>query len=176
MANTGSGSKAKKSGAEKTIDEAAKAGRAAVENVVNASAENVTKTFEKAANVTRNQVDKAISSLGDVSEFARENVDAAVTVGSVAAKSAEALNSELLSISKRSMEEATSAAKAFSGVKTAKEFFELQSDLMKSSWERFVEDSNAVGEIFSEGAKQAAAPINSRVAATVEQISKPLSL
>lgn len=176
MANTGSGAKTKKSAAEKTIDDAAKAGQDAVENVVKASAETVTKTFEKATTVTKDQVDKAVKSLGDVTDLARENIDAVVTAGSIAAKGAEALSGEFLAISKRSMEEATSAAKAFAGVKTAKDFFELQSDLMKSTWERFVADSSNVGEIFAEYSKETAAPINSRVAATVEQISKPLSL
>lgn len=176
MANTGSGAKTKKSGAEKSIGDAAKAGQAAIENVVNATAANATRTFQKAANVTRDQVDKAIHGLGDVGEFARDNVDAAVAVGNVAAKASEALNREFQDISKRSMDEAISAAKAFSGVKTAKEFFELQSDLMKSTWEQFVADSSSVGEIVTKYSKEAAAPINGRVTATVEQVSKPLSL
>jgi len=169
MATSATGTKAK------STTSAKKATENKVETVVKATAENATKSFEKAMNVTQDKVDAAMKSFSDISDHTRDNVDAFVSAGTVAAKGVEALNTEVMAISKRSMEDAASAAKALTSAKTANEFFQLQSDLMRSTWDAMVSDTSKIGEIFTQYSKEASAPINDRVTATVEQISKPLS-
>lgn len=169
MATSTTGTKAK------STTSAKKATENKVETVVKATAENTTKSFEKAMNVTQDKVQAAMKSLSGLSDHARDNIDAFVSAGTVAAKGVEALNTEVMAMSKRSMDDAAAAAKALTGAKTAKEFFELQSDLMRSSWDAMVSETSKIGEILTQYSKEASAPINDRVTATVEQISKPLS-
>lgn len=169
MATSTTGTKAKSAAsAKKTAEET-------VETVVKAGAENATKSFEKAMNVTQEKVDAAMKSFSDFSDLTRDNIDAFVSAGTVAAKGVEAVNVEIMAMSKRSMEDAAAAAKALSSAKTAKDFFELQSDLMRSSWDAMVTETTKIGEIMTQYSKDASAPISDRVTVAVEKMSKPLS-
>lgn len=159
----------------KSTSSAKKAAEDTVETVIKAGAENANKSFEKAMSETQEKVETAMKSFSDFSDLARENVDAFVNAGTAAAKGAEALNAEIMAMSKRSMDEAAAATKSLSTAKTAKDFFELQSDLMRSSWDTMVSETTKMGEMLTQYSKDVSAPINDRVTDTVEQMSKPLS-
>jgi phasin family protein len=103
-------------------------------------------------------------------------MDAVVTAGTVFAKGVEAVNAEIAAISKRNLEDTVAAVKALAAARTPKEYFELQSDLMKSSWDHMVSDTTKIGEMLGEYSKDAMAPIQSRITAAMEKLSKPVTL
>ncbi|MBI1182592.1 MAG: hypothetical protein GC201_18790 [Alphaproteobacteria bacterium] len=161
---------------EKTVEEAAKASQKAVSGAVKAGAETLTKNVEQAFATSKERYETVMQSFSDISAAGRENMDAFVSAGTVWAKGIEAVNAEIATISKRNLDDSIAAMKALAAAKTAKEYFELQSDLAKTSWDHIVADSTKIGEMLGEYSKDAMAPIQSRLSAAMEKLSKPLTL
>jgi phasin family protein len=162
--------------AEKTVEKAVKAGRKTADKAAKAGTEAITKTFEQAFATSKEKYETVMQSFTDISAVGRENMDAVVSAGTVFAKGIEAVNAEIAAISKRNMEDSVAAIKALAAAKSAKEYFELQSDLMKTSWDHIVADTTKIGEMLGEYSKDAMAPIQSRLTAAMEKLSKPLTL
>ncbi|MGE0666336.1 MAG: TIGR01841 family phasin [Sphingomonadales bacterium] len=161
--------------AETSALKAAKAGKATAEKAVKAGTEKITKTFEQAFATSKEKYETVMQNFSDISAIGRENMDAVVSAGTVFAKGIEAVNAELAAISKRNLEDSIAAVKALAAAKSAKEYLELQSDLMKTSWDHMVADTTKIGEMMGEYSKDAMAPIQSRITATMEKFSKPLT-
>jgi phasin family protein len=160
----------------KSVTKTAKAGKAATAKAVKAGTEKITKTFEQAFSTSKEKYETAMQNLSDISAMGRENMDAVVSASTVFAKGVEAVNAELAAISKRNLEDSIAAVKALAAAKSAKEYFELQSDLMKTSWDHMVADTTKIGEMVGEYSKDAMAPIQSRITAAMEKFSKPLAV
>ena len=147
----------KKTTAKKTTQAAEKAAADAVkmsedamkagEDAMKAGADAMKENFEKAFGATRERMDTAMKGLNDMSSYNRDNVDAMVAASTVFAKGMEAVSAEVMAISKRNMEDTVAAMKALSGVKSAKEYFELQSDFAKTAWDNMVADGTKIGEM-----------------------------
>ena len=161
--------------AEKSALSAAKAGKATAEKAVKAGTEKITKTFEQAFATSKEKYETVMQNFSDISAVGRENMDAVVSAGTVFAKGIEAVNAELAAISKRNLEDSIAAVKALAAAKSAKEYFELQSDLMKTSWDHMIADTTKIGEMMGEYSKDAMAPLQSRMTAAMEKLSKPLA-
>ncbi len=161
---------------EKAVERTAKAGSRSAATVVKAGADTMKKTFEQAFATSKEKYETVMQNFSDISAIGRENVDAVVSAGTVFAKGIEAVNAELAAISKRNLEDSIAAVKALAAAKSAKEYFELQSDLMKTSWDHMVADTTKLGEMMGEYSKDAMAPIQSRITAAMEKLSKPLAL
>ncbi len=155
---------------------AAKVGKTKAAKAVKAGTEKITKTFEQALSTSKEKYETVMQNFSDISAVGRENMDAVVSAGTVFAKGIEAVNAELAAISKRNLEDSIAAVKALAAAKSAKEYFELQSDLMKTSWDHMVADTTKIGEMVGEYSKDAMAPIQSRLTAAMEKFSKPLAV
>jgi phasin family protein len=162
--------------AEKVVEKTARAGTKAAGKAVKAGAGTVTKTIEHAFATSKEKYETVMQNFSDLSAVGRENMDAVVSAGTVFAKGIEAVNAEIAAISKRNLEDSIAAVKALAAAKSAKEYFELQSDLMKTSWDHLVSDTTKIGEMVGEYSKDAMAPLQSRITAAMEKLSKPLAL
>src|SRR3546814_4651371 len=77
----------------------------------------------------------------EISDLAKGNVEALVESGKIAAKGVETLGQEAVDYSRKSFEKATASFKSFSTVKTPTEFFQLQSQLLSSSFDEFTKEA-----------------------------------
>ena len=166
----------KKTTASKPAQNAAFVGKETLEKIMSSTTETLTQNFEKVFGATRERLESAMNGFGDVSSYGRENVDAVVASSTVVAKGVEAVSAEIAAISKRNLEDGVAAVKALTAVKSAKEYFEIQQDLMRSAWDKAVSDGTKINELFTAYSKDAVAPINGRITAAMENFGKPATL
>ena len=171
MATTNGTTKAK-TAAKKTAASIEKS----TEEAVKAGTEAFTENFEKVFGASQERFDTAMKSFSDLSSYNQENMDALAAAGTTFAKGMEAVSAEMMAISKRNMEDSVAAMKALTGVKSAKEYFEVQSDLVKTAWDNMVIDSGKISEMTREYSKEAFTPLNSRMSEAMERMSKPATL
>jgi phasin family protein len=75
-------------------------------------------------------------------------------------------------LAQESLEDSVAAGKALVGAKTLKEVIDVSSSLAKSSFDKMVAESSKLSQLSSKLAEEALAPINSRVNAAVQKITK----
>jgi len=116
------------------------------------------------------QVEKHTKLVGEATEFAKGNVEALVESGKIAAKGFETLGQDAADYGRRSFEHATAALKSMSAVKSPADFFKLQSDYVRASFDSMVAETSKTTEAMIKLAGDAAQPISSRVALAVEKV------
>lgn len=115
-------------------------------------------------------VEKNTKLAGEFTDFAKGNVEALVESGKIAAKGFEALGQDAAEYSRKSFENATATLKSLSSVKTPADFFKLQSDYVRASFDSVVAETSKNTEAFIKLAGDAAQPISSRFAVAVEKV------
>ncbi|MDA5193100.1 phasin family protein [Govanella unica] len=149
-----------------------KSGKDQYEAAVKTGTQAAQKNFEQGVETAKKHLDDVIKNYDDLATFGRENVDACLAASSAATKAAENINSEFFALSKSAYESNVSAYKALSAAKTPKEFFDIQSALMKGRYEESLALANKLSGLMTQATTEAMAPVNARVSATVEKFSK----
>ncbi|MEM7188211.1 MAG: phasin family protein [Pseudomonadota bacterium] len=108
--------------------------------------------------------------LEEAAQFNQQNVEAIVASGKVFAKAAEEMNAEVLAFSKKSYEESMAAAKELTGAKTVSEFFEMQTNIAKSTFESYVAEATKLNDMYAAAAKSAFEPMAARFTAAADII------
>jgi len=103
-------------------------------------------------------------------DLTRGNVEALVASSKVAAKGVETLSQEAAEFGRKSFEDASAAFKSFAEVKSATDFFKLQSDFARSAFDAAVAESAKVSEAFIKIAGDVAEPITSRYSVAAERV------
>lgn len=116
------------------------------------------------------QVEKNTKLVAEATDFAKGNVEALVESGKIAAKGLEILGQDAAEYSRKSFESATATLKSFSSVKSPADFFKLQSDFVRQSFDAVVAETSKNTEAFIKLAGDAAQPISSRFAVAVEKV------
>lgn len=116
------------------------------------------------------QVEKNTKLVGEATEFAKGNVEALVESGKIAAKGFETIGQEAADYGRRSFENATAVLKSMSAVKSPADFFKLQSDFVRASFDSMVAETSKNTEAMIKLAGDAAQPISSRFAVAVEKV------
>jgi hypothetical protein len=91
-------------------------------------------------------------------KLGKDNMDAAVKSFGIVSKSAQALATETADYAKRAFEQGTAAIEKLAGVRTIDKAIEIQADYLKTAYEGFVAQSNKVGELYANVAKEVFAP------------------
>ena len=107
-----------------------------------------------------------------MSDSAKANMEAVVESSRIAAAGARDLGQEMLASSKSGVEHASAAVKSLSEAKSPTEFFQIQSDLAKTSFDRMVAESSKFTEQFVKFAGEAVQPLSNRASITVEKIKE----
>lgn len=115
--------------------------------------------FEKSAKIAE-----------EVADLTRGNVEALVASSKVAAKGVETLSQDAAEYGRKSFEDASAAFKSFAEVKSATDFFKLQSDFARSAFDAAVAESAKVSEAFIKIAGDVAEPITSRYSVAAERV------
>lgn len=138
-----------------------------------AAADTLTTTIEQfstAGNQAfKDGFEKSILALNDFNAQSKQNLEAAVASVTAAAKGAESLGAQAIAFSKKSVEDNVAAAKTLSGAKTVQDVIELQTAWAKSAMEGYLAEMNKASEIVAASVKDAVAPLNTRVTATIEK-------
>ena len=118
---------------------------------------------------------KAFDGYEDFAAAAKENMDAALKSSQLFAKGAEAINAQMLAVAREAMEENLKASKAVLACKTPEALFELQNEIARTNYEKAIAETKKLTEMSVKVAEEASAPINARVNANVEVITKNLA-
>jgi phasin family protein len=118
---------------------------------------------------TKAAVEKSTKLVEDFNDFAKGNVEALVESGRITAKGIEALGQEAADYSRRSFESTTAALKSMASVKSPTDFFKLQSDFLRTSFDSYVAGASRGTEAMLKLAGDAVQPLQNRVAVAVEK-------
>ncbi len=137
------------------------------------------KGYDRVLGATKEQVEKAsvqaFKTYEEMSKFSKENLDAYVAASTVLAKGFESVSKAWFAFAQESMENSAQAAKALMGAKTLREAVDLQTDLAKSNFDKFIAESTKLSEMSVKVANEAFEPINARVNVAVEKLLKPIA-
>ena len=107
-----------------------------------------------------------------MSEAAKANMEAVVESGRIAAAGARDLGTEIVATTKSGVEHTTAAVKTLAEAKSPTEFFQLQSDMMRASFDRLVADGSKITEHMVKLAGEAVQPLSSRASVNAEKFSE----
>ena len=107
-----------------------------------------------------------------MTEAAKANVEAMVESTKIATAGARDLGQEVVASTKTGVEHASSAMKTLTEAKSPTEFFQLQSDLMKSSFDRMVSEGSKFTEPMVKLAGESIQPLSNRASVSAEKFSE----
>ncbi|MDM7956540.1 phasin family protein [Blastomonas sp.] len=116
--------------------------------------------------------EKGTEMVSQATEFSKGNVEALVESGKIAAKGAQEMGQSYAEDTKKGFEELTAALKEMTTVKSPTEFIELQTRLVKKSFDTAVAQTSKNSEMFLKLAGDAFQPISNRVSVAVDSFKK----
>jgi phasin family protein len=119
-------------------------------------------------------ITKTMKTAEEVVAFGQGNMEALIKSGQIWSTGLQDLSKQMASSMQASYEEAMSAFKAMTSVKSLKEAVDLQVGLARSAVEKGVTESSKYTDASFKLAEQAMAPISSRMTLAVEKFSKPV--
>jgi phasin family protein len=132
------------------------------------TAETMDSAFHTGAETMKTGFDKAAQGYDRMVNIAKDNAEAFMQAANVAGKGFETINAEVLAFSRKRMEGGVEHVRAIFGVKTMNEAVELQTEYGRRAFEAYVSEISKLNQLVLETAKNAAEPIQTRVAAFAE--------
>ncbi|MGP7794922.1 TIGR01841 family phasin [Sphingomonas sp. CLY1604] len=146
----------------------------AAKEVIMETIENVTaKTqtaFNDATERAKGAVEKSQKFFEDANEFGKGNIEALVESSKIAVRGFEAMGQDAAAYAKKSFEDATTAARTLSSVKSPTEFLKLQSDYARQAFDAMVQQTSHNTEALLKLAGEVAQPLSNRVALAAEKM------
>jgi phasin family protein len=115
-------------------------------------------------------MEKSAKVMEEMTELTRGNVEALVASSKVAARGVESLTQEAADFGRRSFEGASAAMKSFTEVKSASDFFRLQSDFARAQFDAMVSESSKLSETMLKLAGDVAQPLTNRYTVAAERV------
>ena len=106
-----------------------------------------------------------------LSELAKANVEAFVEASRIYAGGAKALGQDVIASGRDGIEQASDAVKTLAEAKSPTEFFQIQSELARASFDRFVAESSKLTERVVKLAGEAVEPLQTRASLNAERIN-----
>lgn len=130
-----------------------------------------TKTmFAEANERAKAGMEKGAKAFEDVNAFHKGNLEAIVESSKIAARGAEKMGQDAAAYAKASYENATTAFKAMTAVKSPTELFQLQGDFARTAFDAWMAEASRSTEAALKLAGEIAQPISNRVALAAEKI------
>ena len=126
--------------------------------------------LENGAAALKTGLEKALKGYDAFVGYGKETADAVTKSATIAGKGVEAINSEIYSYSKSSVEDAVAATKAVMSSKSIHEAFEFQTDFAKSAFEAYVAELSKISELATATTKDIYAPFKGRVQAWLDTV------
>jgi phasin family protein len=133
-------------------------------------AENAQALFGDINERAKTAVERSARVLEEMTDLTRGNVEAIVASSKVAARGVETLSQEAAEFGRKSFEEASSAVRTFAEVRSATDFFRLQSEFAKTQFDSMVAESSKMSEAVIKLAGEVIEPITSRYSVAAERV------
>lgn len=146
---------------EKTVNTAQAAGEQATDRAQ--------AVFGEMNERAKTAMEKSTKMVEDFNAFAKGNIEAMVESSRIAAKGAEDIAKYSADFGRKAIQNSNDTTKRFASVKSPTEFFELQSEVLKSSIDSFVTETSKFTESYLKLMGDVAQPISNRVAVAVEK-------
>jgi phasin family protein len=163
--------------AHKPLETTLFAGKDTVESFMKAGVDAAQKGIEQAVQLTKDNVEKASTAFfkgyDEFSVISKGNVEAVVKAGSIYARGLEDLSKTMMAMTQSQFEASVAAAKAVLGCTSLRQMVDLQTDLARTNFDKFVADGSKLSEISLKVANEALEPIQARVNVAVEKFIKP---
>ena len=127
--------------------------------------------FSGAGERSQDLVAKSQKAAENLTDLAKANVEAIVEAGRIAASGVKSLGQDVLASGRDGIEQASDAVKTLAEAKSPTEFFQLQSELARASFDRFVAESSKLTERVVKLAGEAAQPLQNRASVNAERIN-----
>ena len=111
----------------------------------------------------------------EVTELAKANFEAIAEAGRIAASGAKSIGQDAIASSKEGLELASQNVKTLAGATSPTEFVQLQSELARASFDRFVTETSKWTEQVVKLAGEAIQPISNRASRNAERINELLA-
>lgn len=116
-------------------------------------------------------VAKSQKAAEELSELAKANVEAIVEAGRIYAGGAKAIGQDVIASGREGLEQASDAVKTLAEAKSPTEFFQIQSELARASFDRLVAESSKLTERVVKLAGEAVEPLQTRASLNAERIN-----
>lgn len=126
--------------------------------------------FAEMSEKTKAGVEKSSKAMEELSELAKGNVEALVESGKIATKAVETLGQDAAEYGRVTFEKASAAMKTLAAAKSPAEFFQLQSELLSSSFDAFAKEAAKNSEAMLKLAGDVVQPISTRVSIVTEKV------
>ena len=107
----------------------------------------------------------------ELTDLAKANVEAIVEAGRIAAGGVKALGQDVIASGREGIEQASDAVKTLAEAKSPAEFFQIQSELARASFDRLVAETSKLTERVVKLAGEAAEPLQTRASLNAERIN-----
>jgi phasin family protein len=109
-------------------------------------------------------MEKSSKAMEEIGDLTKGNLEAVVESSKIAAKGFETIGQNAAEYGRLSFEKTSATIKSFASVKSPAEFFQLQSELMTSTFDALASESAKTSEAMLKLAGEIAQPLSSRVA------------
>ncbi len=113
---------------------------------------------------------KGTRAIEELVEFSKGNLEAMVASGRVATSGVQDIARYSAEYGRKTIEEANATAKRFAGVKSPTEFFQLQSEVAKSSLDAMVAEGSKFTESYLKLLGEIVQPMQNRMSVAVEKV------
>ena len=115
---------------------------------------------------------KSQTATQEFTDLAKANVEALAEAGRIATAGVKSIGQDVLASSRDGLEQASAAVRTLTEAKSPTEFFQLQSELVRSSFDRMVSESSKLTEQMVKLAGEAIQPISNRASVNAERINE----
>lgn len=135
-------------------------------------ADKVQTLFGDAGEKSQDAVRKSQAFAEQLTQAARANVEAIVESSRIAVSGARDLGQDVLASGRNGVEQASAAVKTLAEAKSPTEFFQLQSELVRSSFDRFVSEGSKFTEQLVKLSGEAVQPLSNRASVNAEAFNE----
>ncbi len=137
-----------------------------------AAAEAGKAAFAKASERTQAAMEKAIQAASEFNDIARENYEALVSSGRVAAKGYESLTQKMTDYGRKHVEDSTALMRSLRDIRSPLELFKLQSDFAREQMAHATAEYTKLNEMMRTLADDVAEPLKKRATEAYDKLSK----
>lgn len=123
----------------------------------------------------REMMEKSMTTMNEMTEFAKGNVEAMIESAKAAAAGAETLTTHFVETSKKSVEEAQAAFKTMTAAKTPNELIAAQNEFAKAQFDKAVANMSHFSETWMKLAGNVVQPLSNRMALATETVKKSMA-
>ena len=128
--------------------------------------------FADAGERSQEIVRKSQKAAEELAEIAKANVEALAEAGRIAATGARTIGQDALASGRESIEQASAAVKSLADAKSPTEFFQLQSELARASFDRAVAETSKLTEQLVKLAGETVQPLSTRASLNAERLNE----